>query len=377
LNILITGAKGFIGRNLCAELGQQAGEHILFPIDLDSTPEQLEEAIRQADFVFHLAGVNRPQSPEEFAAGNRDFTISLLSRLESAKKPPVLLSSSIQAALDNPYGQSKLAAEKALADYAVRTGAPVFPYRLPNAFGKWSRPNYNSAVATFCYNLSRGLPITVNNPDVLMNLVYIDDIVTEFLRALEGNPTLDGGVCTVMPVHQIKLGDMADLLRSFGVMRDRLDVPDQSDPLVRKLYATYLSFLPPEDFSRTPVIHSDNRGSFTELLHLGGYGQVSLNVSKPHITKGEHWHHTKHEKFIVIQGEGVIRFRKPGDDTVISYRVSGDTQTVVDIPPGYTHNIENLGDTDMLTIMWANECFDPQHPDTYRLPVAPERKDNQ
>ncbi len=379
MNILITGAKGFIGRNLTAELSNRASDagYVLYPIDVDATPEQLQEAVSQADFVFHLAGVNRPKDPAEFAAGNRDFTQTLMEMLEGAKKPPVLLTSSIQAALDNPYGQSKLGAEQAVMDYAARTGAPVYCYRLPNAFGKWSRPNYNSAVATFCHNLTRGLPITVNDPSVMLNLAYIDDIVEEFLRALEGSPCREGEFCAVQPVHQIRLGDMAELLRSFGQMRDRLDVPDQSDPLTRKLYATYLSFLPPEDFSRTPVIHSDARGSFTELLHLGGYGQVSLNVSKPHITKGEHWHHTKHEKFIVIQGEGVIRFRKPGDETVISYRVSGETQTVVDIPPGYTHNIENLGDTDMLTIMWANERFDPAHPDTYRLPVAPERKENQ
>ncbi len=375
MHILITGAKGFIGRNLLAELEQlaPASGYVLHPIDLDTPAQRLEEAARQADFVFHLAGVNRPKDPAEFSAGNRDFTVSLLKLL--AKKPPVLLTSSIQAAADNPYGQSKLAAEQALADYGQRTGAAVYIYRLPNAFGKWSRPNYNSVVATFCSNLTRGLPITVSDPAVELTLAYIDDIVAEFLRALRGQANQTGGFCSVEPVHRIRLGELAELLRSFGDLRSRLEVPDQSDPLTRKLYATYLSFLPPDDFARTPVIHTDERGSFTELLHLGGYGQVSLNVSKPHITKGEHWHHTKHEKFIVIQGEGVIRFRKPGDTTVISYRVSGNTQTVVDIPPGYTHNIENLGDTDMLTIMWANECFDPAHPDTYRLPVAPERKE--
>jgi len=377
LHILVTGAKGFIGRNLMMELEQRAQTtgDVLCPIDLDTPARQLEEAIRQADFVFHLAGVNRPRDPAEFTTGNRDFTVSLLSRLEAAKKPPVVLTSSIQAALENPYGQSKLAAEEALAAYGRRTGSAVFPYRLPNAFGKWSRPNYNSAIATFCSNLTRGLPITVNDPAVELTLVYIDDIVAEFLQALDGCANRQGEFCAVEPVHRIRLGDVAELLRSFGEMRNRLEAPDQSDPFTRKLYATYLSFLPPDDFARTPVIHSDERGSFTELLHLGGHGQVSLNVSKPHITKGEHWHHTKHEKFIVVQGEGIIRFRKPGDSTVISYRVSGDTRTVVDIPPGYTHNIENLGDTDLLTIMWANECFDPAHPDTYRLPVAPERKD--
>ncbi|MBE5814904.1 MAG: SDR family oxidoreductase [Clostridiales bacterium] len=377
MHILVTGAKGFIGRNLMMELEQRAQTtgDVLCPIDLDTPARQLEEAIRQADFVFHLAGVNRPRDPAEFTTGNRDFTVSLLSRLEAAKKPPVVLTSSIQAALENPYGQSKLAAEEALAAYGRRTGSAVFPYRLPNAFGKWSRPNYNSAIATFCSNLTRGLPITVNDPAVELTLVYIDDIVAEFLQALDGCANRQGEFCAVEPVHRIRLGDVAELLRSFGEMRNRLEAPDQSDPFTRKLYATYLSFLPPDDFARTPVIHSDERGSFTELLHLGGHGQVSLNVSKPHITKGEHWHHTKHEKFIVVQGEGIIRFRKPGDSTVISYRVSGDTRTVVDIPPGYTHNIENLGDTDLLTIMWANECFDPAHPDTYRLPVAPERKD--
>ena len=379
MHILITGAKGFIGRNLMAELEHFLPDsgHVLHPVDVVTTAEQLDAAIAQADFVFHLAGVNRPKDPSEFAAGNRDFTISLLERLEANKKPPVLISSSIQAALDNPYGQSKLAAEEAVFAYGRRTGAAVYVYRLPNAFGKWSRPNYNSAVATFCSNLTRGLPITVNDPSVMLNLAYIDDIVAEFIRAMDGEANRESDFCAVRPVHQIRLGDLVELLRSFGEMRNRLDVPDQSDPLTRKLYATYLSFLPPDDFARTPVIHSDNRGSFTELLHLGGYGQVSLNVSRPHITKGEHWHHTKHEKFIVVQGEGVIRFRKPGDETVISYRVSGETRTVVDIPPGYTHNIENLGDTDMLTIMWANERFDPAHPDTYRLPVAPERKEHQ
>lgn len=373
MNILITGANGFMGRNLCAAL-KAAGEQRelnLFPIDVQSTEEELNSAAQQADFVFHLAGVNRPTDPQDFKRGNSDFTIRLLGLLEAGKNPPVLLSGSIQAALDNPYGQSKLAAEMALKAYGERCGTPVYLYRLPNAFGKWSRPNYNSAVATFCHNIARGLPITVNDPEVRLNLVYIDDIVAEFLRAMDGAPNQENDFCAVRPVHEITLGALADTLRSFAAMRDSLTVPDQSDPLVRKLHATYLSFLPPEDFARTPVTHSDMRGSFTELIHMGGHGQVSLNVSKPHIVKGEHWHHTKHEKFIVIAGEGVIRLRKLGDETVISYKVSGDTMTVVDIPPGYTHNIENLGDTDMLTLMWANEAFDPAVPDTLRLNVQP------
>ena len=374
MHILITGAKGFMGQNLMYTLKTARPDDVLHPIDVHSTPEELSAAARQADFVFHLAGINRPQNPAEFMTGNRDFTASLLEMLE--KHPPVVISSSIQAALDNPYGQSKRAGEEAVRAYAQKTGAQAYIYRLPNAFGKWSRPNYNSAVATFCYNVARGLPITVNDPSVMLKLCYIDDIVAEFLCALDGEPTrTQDGLCEVRPVHEVNLGQMAEMIQSFAAMRDHLDSPDQSDPFTAKLYATYLSFLPPEDFACTPVVHSDARGSFTELIHLGGHGQISLNVSKPHITKGEHWHHTKHEKFIVISGEGIIRFRKPEEKTVISYRVSGEVPQVVDIPPGYTHNIENTGDTDMLTVMWANECFDPARPDTFRLPVDPAKEE--
>ena len=371
MNILITGARGFMGKNLRSALtGRYGDAHRLILLDMPHTEEELLAAAAEADFVFHLAGVNRPTNPADFQKGNADFTRQLLTLLkERGKRPPVLLSSSIQAALENPYGQSKLSAEQAVADYGRETGAAVYLYRLPNVFGKWSRPNYNSAVATFCHNVARGLPITVNDPSVTLRLVYIDDVVEEFLRAMEGQPHREGEWCTVQPVHEVNLGHMAELIQSFPALRDSLTAPDQSDPLVKKLYATYLSFLPPEDFSRPTVTHADQRGSFTELLHMGSRGQVSLNVSKPHITKGDHWHQTKHEKFIVLQGEGVIRFRKVGDSTVIAYKVSGENLTVVDIPTGYTHSIENTGDTDMLTLMWANEVFDPAHPDTLRLPV--------
>ena len=371
MNILITGARGFMGKNLRSALMGRCGDaHRLMLLDMPHTEEELLAAAAEADFVFHLAGVNRPTDPADFQKGNADFTRQLLTLLkERGKRPPVLLSSSIQAALENPYGQSKLSAEQAVADYGRETGAAVYLYRLPNVFGKWSRPNYNSAVATFCHNVARGLPITVNDPSVTLRLVYIDDVVEEFLRAMEGQPHREGEWCTVQPVHEVNLGHMAELIQSFPALRDSLTAPDQSDPLVKKLYATYLSFLPPEDFSRPTVTHADQRGSFTELLHMGSRGQVSLNVSKPHITKGDHWHQTKHEKFIVLQGEGVIRFRKVGDSTVIAYKVSGENLTVVDIPTGYTHSIENTGDTDMLTLMWANEVFDPAHPDTLRLPV--------
>lgn len=372
MNILITGAKGFMGRNLRYTLAQLRPDDTLWCMDADSAEAEWNAAALQADFVFHFAGVNRPQDPAEFMRGNHDFTQQLLNVLEEGKKPPVLVSSSIQAVLDNPYGQSKRAAEDAVFAYSQRTGSRVCIYRLPNVFGKWSQPNYNSAVATFCYNIARGLPITVNDPSVTLRLCYIDDVVAECLRALDGRENrCEDGWCVLEPVHTILLGDMAQMIQSFYEMRNRLDTPDQSDPLTAKLYATYLSFLPPEDFARTPILHADARGSFTELIHLAGHGQVSVNVSKPHITKGEHWHHTKHEKFIVVSGQGVIRFRKPEEKTVISYQVSGEVPMVVDIPPGYTHNIENTGDTDMVTLMWANEVFDPSRPDTFRLPVDP------
>ncbi len=372
MHILLTGANGFMGRNLRAtlETEAQARDFTLWPVDVETSAEELAQACAQADFVYHLAGVNRPKDEKEFAQGNADFTQQLLAQLEAAKRPPVLLSSTTQAALDNPYGRSKLQAEEALRAYGQRTGAATYLYRLTNAFGKWSRPQYNSAVATFCHNISRGLPIQVSDPAAVVRLVYIDDIVDEFLRALEGRPTREGGFCKAGPEHSVTLGEMVRLLNLFKDSRDALQVVDQSDPFVRKLFATYLSFLPTTDFARTPVVHSDARGSFAELLHMDGYGQVSLNVSLPHILKGDHWHQTKHEKFIVLAGEGVIRFRRvDGDPEILTYSVSGHPPSVVDIPPGYTHNIENTGDTPMYTLMWANECFDPGHPDTFRLPV--------
>jgi UDP-2-acetamido-2,6-beta-L-arabino-hexul-4-ose reductase len=320
--------------------------------------------------VFHLAGVNRPRNEVEFQQGNADFTEMLLNLLENGKKPPVLMSGSTQAELVNPYGRSKRMAEIAVHAYSERTGAPVYLYRLTNAFGKWSRPNYNSAVATFCYNLAHGLPIMVSDPAHILRLVYIDDIVTEFIRALDGRPTRGkNGFYCVEPEHETTLGHIVELLESFRDVRATLELPDQSEPFARKLFATYQSFLPTDGFAYSPVSHTDERGSFTELLHMGGYGQISVNVSKPHIVKGDHWHHTKHEKFMVVSGHGVIRLRNVCGDAVIACEVDGATPTVVDIPPGYTHNIENLGDTDLVTLMWANETFNPSRPDTYRLPV--------
>jgi UDP-2-acetamido-2,6-beta-L-arabino-hexul-4-ose reductase len=380
MNILITGAKGFIGKNLTAQLhniqkGNEKNAFIsfdltIFPFDVDTDPALLDIYCKEADFVFHLAGVNRPKDPSEFMAGNFGFTSVLLDTLKKHNNTcPVLLSSSIQAALGNPYGQSKKAGEDLLFSYAKETGANVFIYRFPNVFGKWCKPNYNSVVATFCYNIANNLPITVHDPHVVMNLVYIDDVVEELIRALSGQAHQIGDYCHVPTVHTIPLGQIADLIRSFQGCRENKRIPDMGNAFTKKLYATYLSYLPTDGFSYPLQSHEDHRGSFTEVFRTAERGQVSVNISKPHITKGNHWHHTKNEKFLVVSGQGVIRFRKPDDSTVFSYYVSGDMLEVVDIPVGYTHNIENIGDTDMVTLMWASECFDPAYPDTYFLEV--------
>lgn len=376
MKILITGAQGFMGKNLIATLeairdGKDKSHGLtqkltLLPFDLDTDPNLLDEYCQKADFVCHLAGVNRPKETSEFMEGNFGFTSTLLDTLKKhGNKAPVLITSSTQAALDNPYGQSKKAGEDLMFQYGQETGAPVYVYRLPNAFGKWSRPNYNSAIATFCHNIAKGLPITVNDRAITLNLVYIDDIVAEFIRAMQGKPTKAGDFCEVRPVHQATLGEISDWLHSFAESRSNLQVPQLDNPVVKKLYSTYLSFLPENAFAYPLTTHADHRGSFTEVLRTPDRGQVSINVSKPGITKGNHWHHTKNEKFLVVHGKGVIRFRRIGDTDVQEYFVDGSKLQVVDIPTGYTHNIENLGDDDMVTLMWANEAFDPNKPDTY------------
>ena len=377
MNVLITGAKGFIGKNLIAQLnniaeGKAKGYEplenlVILPFDIDTDPALLADYCTKADFVFHLAGVNRPKEVGEFMEGNFGFTSTLLDALEQAGNScPMMISSSIQAALDNPYGISKKAGEELVFDYSKRTGAPVLVYRFPNVFGKWCHPNYNSAVATFCYNIANGLPIQVNDPKVVMNLVYIDDVVNELVNALVGTPNRDGKYCKVAVEHKVELGKIAELLYSFKESRENLFVPNLADPFVKKLYSTFLSYIPTDAFSYPLTMHTDQRGSFTEFLKSPERGQVSVNISKPGITKGEHWHHTKNEKFLVVSGKGVIRFRKIIDEgEILEYFVSGDKLEVVDIPVGYTHNIENLGNTDMVTIMWANESFDPTNPDTY------------
>lgn len=369
MKILVTGAKGFIGKNLIAELKNQNYTNV-FEYDIDTAPDLLNGFCKEADFVFHLAGVNRPKEEKEFMEGNFGFTSTLLDTLKKHKnQSPVMISSSIQAELDNPYGRSKKAGEELLFNYSKETGAKVLVYRFPNVFGKWCKPNYNSVLATFCHNIAHDLSITVNDPSVVMNLVYIDDVVVELVKALQGKENRNGSFCEVPVVHTITLGEIVDLIHSFKRSRDERTIPDMSDAFTKKLYSTYLSYLPKDQFSYDLKMNVDDRGSFTEFIRTPDRGQVSVNVSKPGITKGNHWHHTKNEKFLVVSGNGVIRFRKIDSDEVLEYFVSGEKMEVVDIPTGYTHNIENLGATDMVTIMWANEPFDPEKPDTYYLEV--------
>jgi UDP-2-acetamido-2,6-beta-L-arabino-hexul-4-ose reductase len=369
MKILITGAKGFIGKNLVAELRNRNYTNI-FEYDKETEPTLFDEYCKEADFVFHLAGVNRPKEQSEFMEGNFGFTSTLLNTLKKYNKNcPVMISSSFQARLDNLYGKSKKAGEDLLFDYSNETGSKVLIYRFPNVFGKWCRPNYNSAVATFCHNVAHELPITVNDPTVVMNLVYIDDVVNELINALEGNENRNGDFCEVPIVHTVALGKIVDLIYSFRNSREERCIPYMSDAFTKKLYSTYLSYLPINQFGYELKMNEDSRGSFTEFIKTPDRGQISVNISKPGITKGNHWHHTKNEKFLVVSGKGVIRFRKIDTNEVLEYLVSGDKMVVLDIPIGYTHNIENLGDTDMVTIMWANEPFNPDKPDTYYLEV--------
>ena len=380
MKILITGAKGFIGKNLIAELNNiREGKTNIYPIasdieilayDLDSSADELDLFCKKADFVFHLAGVNRPENTAEFMEGNFGFTSTLLAKLKANKNNcPVMISSSTQAALDNAYGLSKRAGEELMFQYSTEATAKVLVYRFPNVFGKWCRPNYNSAVATFCHNVAHGKDIQVNDPSVTMNLVYIDDVVYELISALAGNENRKGNYCEVPVVHTVQLGEIVELIHSFKASRDNRSVPNVADAFSKKLYSTYLSYLPEDAFSYPLKMNVDERGSFTEIIRTADRGQFSVNISKPHITKGQHWHHTKNEKFCVVSGQGVIRFRQIDSDKVIEYFVSGDKIEVVDIPVGYTHNIENLGETDMVTFMWCNEVFDQERPDTYFLKV--------
>lgn len=406
MKILVTGAKGFVGKNLVAQLKNIAtGKAKWYDIgnpenmevleyDIDSTPEELDRYCQAADFVFNLAGVNRPKDQSEFMTGNFGFASTLLDTLKKHRNTcPVMLSSSIQATLigrygTSDYGKSKLAGEELFFEYGKETGAKVLVYRFPNLFGKWCRPNYNSAVATFCNNIANDLSIQVNDPKVELELLYIDDLVDEMVAALAGKEhhcefdgvetvlADDGRYCAVPVTHKATLGEIVALLESFRKQPETLTIPEIPDnSFAKKLYSTYLSYLPKEKVSFPLKMNVDPRGSFTELLRSDKCGQVSINISKPGITKGQHWHNTKWEFFIVVAGHGLIQERKIDSDEVIEIEVSGERIEAVHMLPGYTHNIINLSDTeDLVTVMWANEPFDPNRPDTYFEPVTPEQK---
>ena len=400
MKLLITGAKGFVGKNLAAALEnirdgkdrvhsikglEEPSELTIFSYDVDSTLEELEQYTKEADFVFHLAGVNRPENPEDFKKGNVGFSEQLLSLLKKHKNTcPVLLSSSVQATLEgryagSEYGKSKLLGEELFFAYGKETGAEVFVYRFPNLFGKWCRPNYNSAVATFCHNMAHDLPIQVNDQNTELELLYIDDLLESFLDVLNGKvshceyqgvrtvPDENGRYCFVPTTFFMTLGEIVDLLEQFKKQPQTLLVPElPKDSFAKRLYTTYLSYLPKEKVCFPLKMNTDERGSFTELLKTAHCGQFSVNVSKPGITKGEHWHHSKWEFFIVVSGEALIQERKLGTEEVLEFRVSGEKIEAVHMLPGYTHNIINLSDTrDLVTVMWANEPFDPEHPDTF------------
>ena len=400
MKILVTGARGFVGQNLVAQLNnikegkaRNYGDlkiNAVFSYDIDSSPEELERYCAEADFVFNLAGVNRPQNPAEFMAGNFGFASTLLDMLtKCGNRCPVMLSSSIQATLQgryagSEYGKSKKAGEELFFDYAAKTGAKVLVYRFPNLFGKWCRPNYNSAVATFCYNIARDLPITVNDRATELELVYIDDLVDEMIAALQGKehrcefvgaeavPDASGRYCMVPVSHRATLGEIVDLLETFARQPQTLVLPEiPAGSFAKKLYSTYLSYLPKEKVAFPLKMNTDPRGSFTELLRTAQCGQVSVNISKPGITKGEHWHHSKWEFFMVVAGHGLIQERKIGSGEILNFEVSGEHIKAVHMLPGYTHNIINLSETEnLVTVMWCNECFAPERPDTYAEKVV-------
>lgn len=395
MKILVTGAKGFVGKNLCCALknirdGKDKTRPALkidevYEYDIDSVPEQLQKWCQNVDFVFNLAGVNRPKETSEFMEGNFGFASTLLDTLKKyGNKCPVMLSSSQQASLtgrfgNSEYGRSKKAGEDLFLQYQEETGAKVLIYRFPNLFGKWCRPNYNSAVATFCNNIANDLPIQVNDPSVELELLYIDDLVTEMLDALEGKEHRcefegleviyreDGRYCSAPVTHKVTLGEIVDLIHKFAEQPKTLMIPEIGEgSFAKKLYSTYLSYLPKEKVAFPLKMNVDDRGSFTELVHTLNSGQVSINISKPGITKGQHWHNTKWEFFIVVAGHGLIQERKIGTDEVIEFEVSGDNIQCIHMMPGYTHNIINLSETEnLVTVMYCNEIFDPNHPDTY------------
>ena len=369
MKILVTGSNGFIGKNLITEL-RNLGYTNIFEYDKETDRDKLKTYTKEADFVFHLAGANRPTNEEDFEKDNVSFTEEILEELKYNKNfCPIMLASSIHVNRNDLYGKTKRISEELLFEYEKETGVKVLIYRFTNVFGKWCKPNYNSVIATFCHNIANSIPIIVNDPTVKLDLLYIDDLVKELVNALEGNETKNGRYCEVKKVYTESLGEIARLLSDFKESRKTKLIPNMNKEFVKKLYSTYLSYLPKDEFSYSLKMNEDERGSFTEFIKTKERGQVSINISKPKIIKGNHWHHTKNEKFLVVSGKGVVRFRKIDSDEIIEYYVSGEKLEVIDIPVGYTHNIENLGDTDMVTIMWANESYDPKNPDTYYLEV--------
>lgn len=395
MKVLVTGAKGFVGKNLCAQLKNiKDGKarcyggltiEAVYEYDIDSTPEELDAYCRDCDFAFNLAGVNRPKEQSEFMEGNFGFASTLLDTLKKhGNTCPVMLSSSVQATLagrfgTSEYGKSKKAGEELFFAYSQETGAKVLVYRFPNLYGKWCRPNYNSAVATFCHNIAHDLPIQVNDPNVELELLYIDDLVEEMIGALQGKEhhcefdgvntvmRADGRYCVALVTHHVKLGEIVELLYKFAELPKTLMIPEiPADSFAKRLFSTYLSYLPKEKAVFDLKMNVDDRGSFTELVHTLNCGQVSINISKPGITKGQHWHHTKWEQFIVVSGHGLIQLRKEGTDEILNYEVSGDKIQSVIMLPGYTHNIINLSETEnLVTVMYCNEIFDKNRPDTY------------
>jgi UDP-2-acetamido-2,6-beta-L-arabino-hexul-4-ose reductase len=371
-NILVTGSDGFIGKNLILAL-KRLEDVKVFGYDINDDLNPLKEAVRRADIIFHLAGVNRPEKTEEYETGNVGFTRSLISMVEESKvKPLIIFSSSIQAALDNPYGLSKRKAEEELIDWAKRNELAVVIYRLPNVFGKWCRPNYNSAVATFCYNIARDLDVHITDPEKILELAYIDDVVKAFLDNIKNKPENEVYYNNVTPVFKVTVKRIVEIIKGFKNTRSDLTIPDFSDPFIKRLYATYLSYLPQDKFAYQPEIKVDNRGILAELLKSKAFGQIFVSRTKPGITRGNHFHDTKVEKFCVLDGQAIIRFRDVRGKDVIEYKVSGEKITIVDIPPGYTHSIENIGQKELIVLFWANEIFDPENPDTYRLEVINE-----
>lgn len=366
MKVLVTGAKGFIGKNLCETLKTAKSVSQVFEYDAASDESQLDDYCRRADFVFHLAGVNRPKDETDFVKHNVGFTEALLFYLKKhGNKAPILLTSSVQSSLDNPYGRSKKQQENIVSSYGDTEHVRTYIYRLPNVFGKWSRPDYNSVVATFCYNIARGLPINITDPNATVTLAYIDDVVKAFVGKLSENDESDSNDCSVSEVYQASLKRLAELIYSFKDSRTSFFVPDRQDEFAKKLYATYLSYLPENAFSYPLRTHEDVRGSFTEFIKSDTDGQVSVNVINPGYTKGNHWHHTKNEKFLVVSGSGVICLRKVGETEVVKISASANEPYVVDIPTGYIHNITNAGEHKLVVLIWSDELFDSANPDTY------------